>query len=573
MKKVTAMLLAVAMLAWGIALQTVALADEQYTVDFGTAAWTVEGETVTARAESKDLTAGSVELSAFDTIRLEGFDGGRMVARVNGENNFSAVLEPNGDNEVCLGRLVNKDTVLPPELLFEVAAWDGPGPVEDPAGPGEDPAERIFTVDFGTAAWTVDGTAVTARVEGKDLTAGPVELTEADVIKLEGFDGGRMAACVSAADGFGAELEPNGDNEVSLGRPKDPNIHLPGELSFTVNESRPGEPGGPGEPGEPGEPGDPAGRTVTVDFGGAKWTVNGTEVTAVAWGMDLTQGVVEIGARDEIRLDGLDPATMQVRVYGENDFSAELAPNDKNEVCLDAPVDPNVHIPDSVRFAVEPRQQDDPGEIGEAAGVVLTLKNGEAEAHPHAQDILQMTPEEIGITPEEYEAVLGQLRKNLAAYDCFISLYEIFAEKDGAEIPDAQFGIAIDMTDAMLGYGEFKLVSVNKDDFSVQDAADLAQNGGKLTGDLPHPGVYALVGSEIVEVALLGDVDGSGEIEAADARLALRIAVGLEPEMGEGTEAFAAANVTEIEAGEVTAADARCILRRAVGFEDPEFGV
>ena len=63
-----------------------------------------------------------------------------------------------------------------------------------------------------------------------------------------------------------------------------------------------------------------------------------------------------------------------------------------------------------------------------------------------------------------------------------------------------------------------------------------------------------------------GDVDGNGKTEAADARLALRIAVGLSnsgvrryhPEAADVTDAF----------GTTDAADARMILRAAVGLED-----
>jgi hypothetical protein len=69
--------------------------------------------------------------------------------------------------------------------------------------------------------------------------------------------------------------------------------------------------------------------------------------------------------------------------------------------------------------------------------------------------------------------------------------------------------------------------------------------------------------------ALLGDVNNDGEVTAADARLALRAAVGLET-YEPGTRAFKAADVDLNET--LTAADARLILRKAVGFDDKEFG-
>ena len=62
-----------------------------------------------------------------------------------------------------------------------------------------------------------------------------------------------------------------------------------------------------------------------------------------------------------------------------------------------------------------------------------------------------------------------------------------------------------------------------------------------------------------------GDVDGKDGITAADARLALRTAVGLEKGIVKGTPEFAAADVDGD--GTVTAADARTILRVAVKLE------
>lgn len=70
--------------------------------------------------------------------------------------------------------------------------------------------------------------------------------------------------------------------------------------------------------------------------------------------------------------------------------------------------------------------------------------------------------------------------------------------------------------------------------------------------------VYA-AGSSFV----LGDVDKDGKVTAADARLALRAAVGLET-YKKGSDEFKRADYDE--SGDLTAADARCILRVAVGL-------
>ena len=68
----------------------------------------------------------------------------------------------------------------------------------------------------------------------------------------------------------------------------------------------------------------------------------------------------------------------------------------------------------------------------------------------------------------------------------------------------------------------------------------------------------------------LGDVDGENGVTAADARLALRAAVGLES-YAAGSREFLAADVDLSDS--LTAADARLILRKAVGFNDAEWGV
>ena len=65
---------------------------------------------------------------------------------------------------------------------------------------------------------------------------------------------------------------------------------------------------------------------------------------------------------------------------------------------------------------------------------------------------------------------------------------------------------------------------------------------------------------------MLGDVNNDGKVQAKDARLALRAAVGLES-YAPGSREFIAADVTKD--GKVQAKDARIILRGAVGLEDP----
>ena len=62
-----------------------------------------------------------------------------------------------------------------------------------------------------------------------------------------------------------------------------------------------------------------------------------------------------------------------------------------------------------------------------------------------------------------------------------------------------------------------------------------------------------------------GDVDGDGDVKTADARLALRISIGLEPALTPDTPEYKAADV-DGKPG-VTTNDARSILRAAIGLE------
>ena len=75
-------------------------------------------------------------------------------------------------------------------------------------------------------------------------------------------------------------------------------------------------------------------------------------------------------------------------------------------------------------------------------------------------------------------------------------------------------------------------------------------------------------GEKLPVSILPGDVNGDGSVNTGDARMALRIAIGLEPEITPDTKAYKTADVDGN--GSVTTGDARYILRRAIGLQDPE---
>ncbi len=97
--------------------------------------------------------------------------------------------------------------------------------------------------------------------------------------------------------------------------------------------------------------------------------------------------------------------------------------------------------------------------------------------------------------------------------------------------------------------------------WKARDEGTAGSHWGFMTNDLALKGCYA--GLNPFNAELPGDVDGSWDLTAADARLALRASVGLE-NYASGTREFRAADVNKD--GTITAEDARLLLRAAVGL-------
>ena len=89
----------------------------------------------------------------------------------------------------------------------------------------------------------------------------------------------------------------------------------------------------------------------------------------------------------------------------------------------------------------------------------------------------------------------------------------------------------------------------------------------KITANSPYEKEGQTITNSVTFVTsrfALGDVNGDGTVDAADARLALRASVGLDPLDGD-LFGFPAADIDKD--GEITSADARAILRASVGLE------
>ena len=90
-------------------------------------------------------------------------------------------------------------------------------------------------------------------------------------------------------------------------------------------------------------------------------------------------------------------------------------------------------------------------------------------------------------------------------------------------------------------------------------------DGTVWTAVLRWPYEEELKADDPSEDVLLGDVNGDGDVDSADARLVLRAAVALEP-IQEDSPSFLAADVNEN--GYIDAGDARLVLRASVALEE-----
>ena len=149
-----------------------------------------------------------------------------------------------------------------------------------------------------------------------------------------------------------------------------------------------------------------------------------------------------------------------------------------------------------------------------------------------------------------------------------VLVYDISFMKDGAEMqPGSPVTVRIPLPEGS-EEKELKLYHI-KDDGTAEEVAFTVE-AGFIVFTAAAFSKYVI--AEVKTPAgITGDVDGSGEITPADARLALRIALGL---MKDGdvdmTEEMQARADVDGKDG-VQPADARLILRKSLGLVDPEW--
>ena len=118
----------------------------------------------------------------------------------------------------------------------------------------------------------------------------------------------------------------------------------------------------------------------------------------------------------------------------------------------------------------------------------------------HLVDYLAFTSDEIetlGVSLEEYNAVLGRIEDATKDFGKLLSFYEIeVLNEEGDLIHEGPLQIHIKMTDEMKQYNTFKIVYIDAlDTLSLEEPISLASDGEYLSGTLNHLSTYALVGS------------------------------------------------------------------------------
>ena len=142
-----------------------------------------------------------------------------------------------------------------------------------------------------------------------------------------------------------------------------------------------------------------------------------------------------------------------------------------------------------------------------------------------------------------------------------------YFDGDRAFVPVAQTGIRMDyennlviLEQAGLTVGDLRGMLDNSSNVIIMDDAGIRLEDETIakTGT----GIKVTNNGQLFKMVVIGDLDGNGILDSGDARIALRVSVGLD----ESTPAMICAGDTDGN-GQLTAGDARTLLRRSVGLE------
>ena len=232
-------------------------------------------------------------------------------------------------------------------------------------------------------------------------------------------------------------------------------------------------------------------------------------------------------------------------IYDENNtslFNSEIHYNCREEVkkdatCISKGYSAGIYCPDCNEYA-----------IGYEEIPIDAATHNNTKTVP----VVEATYSEVGYTEGVY---CNDCQKYISGHTEMPKLISEFSSSENAKLDGAAVvanaGVTCEQLLVQAGEGAV----IKNVDGSVLDYKTM----------LPGTGMKVVLadGTEY-DLIVLGDADSDGTISSADARLALRTAVGLES-FGENSAYYRASNV---DGDKVSSSDARLILRAAVGLED-----
>lgn len=197
--------------------------EPSYLVNFEGASWTIDNITVTATVAGKDIASEPHEIAPDEDITLTNWDPSKMQVRISASpSGFNTLLYPTNEGVVRLNNLPENTNIPNEDITFVVEQLSG--------GLGES-----YSVNFGTASWTIGETTVTAAIEGLTLTNGAVDVDSTDRIVLTNFDSSKMVIKLVGSNNYNTTLIYSGDGTTGVTDFEEQNVTLPDEtLTFVI---------------------------------------------------------------------------------------------------------------------------------------------------------------------------------------------------------------------------------------------------------------------------------------------------------------------------------------------------
>ena len=258
------------------------------------------------------------------TLRLENGINGETVKIVHEKVNESGGMEYE-----LLDANYNPDTQ---EITFSTSSFSNYAIayVESNQNGGNNNEEFDYWVNFAPGEWPIGEETVYLQLEGFNEQEQNIGLFLEDVITLKNFNPETMDAILIVDDEVTLRLNVDQSGVTSLANVDGGIEVLPPfgtGMIFCVVE-----------------------KIYSVDFESGSWTFGDVTVEVSADGV-IANGVIELRENDMIPLVNFNPETMEVWVFGENDFSAMLTVTD-NWTCLSERSNKEEPLPSMLLFAI-----------------------------------------------------------------------------------------------------------------------------------------------------------------------------------------------------------------------------